>query len=152
MGDRFYQQKCDYFNVSPTELVYSERYPDKPEGKKILNKINRKAEKGTSKEKAPKKETKADLILTIFAQLGFDELKFKGLEAMTMDNLKMFSTAIALMTEADYENLKEINIPAEKNRTKKPWIRCLQNIFATDTDFSKLTIATQKKVIEIMGL
>lgn len=155
MSDRFYQQKCDFFRISPAELIFSERYPEHEDSIKLVKKMERKAiSRVNPKSKvAKKKRLKADVILGIHNWMGIEDYKngeVKGLDKLKVEELEIFLSALKVM---DHNTLSGIKMPTGKGK-KKPYTDTLHKILGEceGVDFTKLTIATIKEFLGLLGI
>lgn len=140
MSDRFYQQQCEFFNVSPSAIMVMERFPDLPESKKLKQKLSGEKAKTT-------RVLKKDVISEIFDIMG-TKVTFNGLDALSMEKLKQLKSAIA--TGWNEEVIESAEMPT--GRTKDKYISLINRILETNIDLKALKLTTLKSIIWMYGI
>lgn len=142
MSDRFYAQQCEYFGVKPAEMIHMGRYPDSEEAKKLRAKLERKMGGKAVAEPKAKKLTKADVLVEIRELIGHPGLDC--LLKLTLPDMQKIKLSLS-----GSDQLGCPDMPT--GRAKQPYVEAVAQLLNCDADFSKLTIAGIKEILEHFG-
>lgn len=142
MGDRYYQQQCDFFGIKRSEMIYMGRYPESPEAIKLRAKMDRKMGAPTSRTST--RITKADILEGLRACTGEANL-FADTLKLTLPELDELFTKVS----SEAASVPEFTMPS--GRTKKPYCDAIISILGLSFSPNKMTIAGLKELLIFLG-
>lgn len=142
MGDRYYQQQCDFFGIKRSEMIYMGLHPESPEAVKLRAKMNRKM--GVPTSTVSTRVTKADILEGLRACTGEAHL-FADTLKLTLPELDELFTKIS----SNADSVPEFTLPS--GRAKKPYCDAVINILGLSFSPTKMTIAGLKELLVFLG-